>query len=51
MIKYLEDARIFGSERQGCRVQKQRVRLDGACEALCKAVSIIKKLVEVRITS
>ena len=51
MIKLLVDARICWSEWYGRRVNQQRVLRDGVCEVLGKAVSVINKLIEVRIAS
>ena len=50
MIKLLVDARICWSEWYGRRVKQQWVLRDGVGEVQGKAVSVIKKLVEVRIT-
>ena len=51
VIKLLVDARICWSEWYGRRVNQQRVLFDGVCEVQGKAVSVINKLIEVRITS
>ena len=51
MIKFLEDARICWSEWYSRCVKQQRVLFNCVCEVLCKAVTVVKKLVEVRMTS
>ena len=45
VIKLLVDARICWSEWHRRRVKRQWVLFDGVCEVLCKAVTVVKKLV------
>ena len=51
MIKYLEDARTSWSECQSRHVKHQWMFIDGICKEQCKAVTIVKKLIELRISS
>ena len=50
MIEFLEDACVFWSEWYSRRVKQQWVLLDGVGKVLCKAVTVIEQLLEVRIT-
>jgi hypothetical protein len=51
VTEFLIDARICWGEWQCYPVKQQWVLLDGVREVLCKAVTVVNKLVEIRIIS